>query len=471
MNAPSKPASTDPNSSRPAPAAGRQQAVFTTGSTMRHVAVMSATGTIGLMAIFVVDLLSLLYISWLGDINVTAGVGYATTVLFLSTSTNIGMMIAVSAVVSRSIGAREMDRARRLSASGCTIAMALAGVVSLAMMAGLNPLLTVLGATGQAHDVAWRFLMICMPANALMGLGMAYGGVLRATGDAKRGMYVTLAGGLATAVVDPLLIFWAGLGADGAAWAIVLSRVVFCVVGYHGAIRVHRLVGRPSLSNTLDDLKPIMGVAAPAILTNVATPVAYGFMTAVMSPFGDAAVAANAIMTRLAPVAFGAVFALTGAVGPIFGQNLGARLMDRVRQTLTNGLIFSMACVVTAWAILFVSRDGIVTMFAATGETAELVRFFCIVVAGSWIFHGALYVANSAFNNLGAPLLATGFNWAKATIGTIPFAMAGAQMGGAKGALVGQAAGAVLFGIASMAAAYWVVAKLTRKVQQAVPPA
>ena len=81
-------------------------------------------------------------------------------------------------------------------------------------------------------------------------------GVLRAVGDARRAMYVTLAGGLATAVIDPLLIFWAGLGADGAAWAIVLSRVVFCVVGYHGAVRVHRLVARPSLPSTLEDLPP-----------------------------------------------------------------------------------------------------------------------------------------------------------------------------------------------------------------------
>ena len=43
------------------------------------------------------------------------------------------------------------------------------------------------------------------------------------------------------------------------------------------------------------------------------------------------------------------------------------------------------------------------------------------------MFHGALYVANSAFNNLGFPLLATAFNWGKATLGTIPFAMAGAR--------------------------------------------
>ena len=74
---------------KPAPA----QAVvgkFTTGSIMRHVVVMSASGAVGLIAIFAVDLLSLLYISWLGNINFTAGVGYATAVMFFSTSTNVG---------------------------------------------------------------------------------------------------------------------------------------------------------------------------------------------------------------------------------------------------------------------------------------------------------------------------------------------------------------------------------------------
>ena len=40
-----------------------QTAVFVSGSLMRHVAVMTGTGAIGLMAIFVVDLLSLLYVS------------------------------------------------------------------------------------------------------------------------------------------------------------------------------------------------------------------------------------------------------------------------------------------------------------------------------------------------------------------------------------------------------------------------
>ena len=107
--------------------------------------------------------------------------------------------------------------ARRLAASSVVHTTVASLVVTVAMMAGLSPLLTWLGAEGEAHAVASRFLLISMPSNVLMGLGMAYSGVLRAVGDARRSMYVTLAGGIATAVIDPLLIFGAGLGAEGAA--------------------------------------------------------------------------------------------------------------------------------------------------------------------------------------------------------------------------------------------------------------
>ena len=79
-------------------ASARPQAVFLEGPLMRHVAVMTATGSVGLMAVFVVDLLSLLYVSWLGRPEATAGVGFATIVLYLMVSVNVGLMIAVTAL-------------------------------------------------------------------------------------------------------------------------------------------------------------------------------------------------------------------------------------------------------------------------------------------------------------------------------------------------------------------------------------
>ena len=61
---------------------------------------MTASGSIGLIAIFIVDFLSLLYVSRLDDPRLTAGVGLATVVIFITMSVNVGLMIAVGALVS-----------------------------------------------------------------------------------------------------------------------------------------------------------------------------------------------------------------------------------------------------------------------------------------------------------------------------------------------------------------------------------
>ncbi len=445
-----------------------EQGKFTTGSTMRHVAVMAASGAVGLVSIFAVDLLALLYISWLGNVNFTAGVGYGTTVLFLSTSFNVGLMIASSALVSRALGARDKVRARRLAGSTTAISLVAASLIAVLMMAVMDPLLTLLGATGETHAVAWRFLMICMPSNFLLALGMCFSGTLRSVGDARRAMFVTLSGGIASAIIDPILIFGLELGTDGAAIAVTLSRVVFCLVGYHGVVRIHDLMRKPTFLETVEDLKPMVGIAVPAVLTNIASPVAGAYMTSVLAPYGDEALAANAIISRLVPVAFGTVFALSAAIGPIFGQNLGARNIKRVRRTLTDGLIFSAASVVVAWVVLYLAQEQLIAVFHATGRAADLVRYFCVVLAGTWMFHGALFVANASFNNLGAPVLATVFNWGKATIGTVPFAIVGAQWGGAEGAFLGQGIGAIAFGIVGVWAAYQVINRVERRWQAPV---
>ena len=88
----------------------------------------------------------------------------------------------------------------------------------------LGDILTLLGATGRTHAVADRFLWMVMPSTPLLALGMAGSGILRAVGDARRAMWVTLGGGVVTAVLDPVFIFALGLGVDGAAIVSILSR-------------------------------------------------------------------------------------------------------------------------------------------------------------------------------------------------------------------------------------------------------
>ena len=74
-----------------------------------------------------------------------------------------------------------------------------------------------------------------------------------------------------------------------------------------------------------------------AILTNLATPVGAAFVTHSIAGFGASAVAGQATIKRLTPVAFGLIYSLSGAVGPVLAQNLGAKRYDRVREGLRAG--------------------------------------------------------------------------------------------------------------------------------------
>ncbi len=433
------------------PAAGKvSDARFTTGSTMRHVLVMASTGSIGLVAIFLVDFANLFYISLLGDPVLTAAVGYAGVVLYFHMSFCVGLMIAAVALTSRALGAGDKAGARRVATSALTLVAAITVVLTLVSLPFIDGSLALLGATGRTKDIAAGFMLIALPTTPLLGLSMCLIGLLRSIGDAKRSMYTTLILGLVTAVLDPLLIYGLGLGVNGAAIVMVISRFLTFAYAMFVVIRVHELITWPKLSVVAADFMPLARIGFPAVLTNIATPVSNGFVTAEIASFGDHAVAGWTIVARVVPVAFGVLFALSGAVGPIIGQNYGAKAFDRVRQTIVDSMILTAGYTLIVAAILFLSRHGIVDIFGASGEDAALVLFFCQFLAISYIFTGGLFVANAAFNNLGYPVLSTLFNWGKATLGTIPFVWAGAQLGGAEGVLAGFAIGSVPFGIAAL---------------------
>ncbi|MCB1486087.1 MAG: MATE family efflux transporter [Bauldia sp.] len=439
-----------------------QKARFVTGSTMRHVLVMAAAGAAGLVAIFIVDFLNLFYISLLHDPSLTAAVGYASALIYFYTSLTIGVMIAATALVARALGAGDRAHAREVAGSAVVWMIVVSGGSTLATLPFVNPLLTLIGATGNAHSVAALFMWIVMPTTPLLGLGMCFVGLLRAVGDAKQSMYATLAYGGAILILDPLLILGVGWGVPGAAIASVLARLV--MVGY--ALRVlivkHDLIARPTIARALRDFGPLAAIGIPAILTNIATPVGAGYVTSAIAPYGDQAVAGWTVISRLLPVAFGGLFALSGAVGPIFAQNYGAEAYGRVRATLGNAITVAGVYSIVVSAILFLIQHWIVVAFHLAGDGAVLLTDFSTYFAITFAFAGGLFVGNAAFNNLGHARLSTAFNWGRAILGTVPFVLAGEYLYGMKGVLAGYFIGGIPFGIAAVFVAYRIIARLGR---------
>jgi Na+-driven multidrug efflux pump len=86
-----------------------EQAVFLKGSLLRHITVMSLSASVGLMAVFVVDFVDMIFISMLGKAELAAAVGYAGAILFFISSFGIGVAIAAGALVAKSLGAGDEE--------------------------------------------------------------------------------------------------------------------------------------------------------------------------------------------------------------------------------------------------------------------------------------------------------------------------------------------------------------------------
>lgn len=452
------PAGTPPRSAR-----------FCTGPILRHTVVMAGTGTLGLIAVFVVDLLNLFYISLLHDPTLTAAIAFTGAVTYLQMAVSIGMSIGLGAVVSRRIGAGRLPEARRIASAAFVVMAAVMLLIGVGTVLLLHPILRGLGADDAVLRAAARNISIVSPFLPLIAVGMGCSALLRSVGDARRSMTVTLWGAGLLACLDPILIFVLHLGLQGAAIGTVLSRATVAALGLR-AVHKHRILGRPVWRTLLSDAQPVAAVALPAILTNLATPAGGAFTTHFMARFGLGAVTGSATIDRIVPVAFAFVFALTGSVGPIMAQNLGAGQVPRVRQTLRCALLLVQACVLAMWAILALSQNVLVRLFSATGDAALLVHLFCSWTVAGFMFTGSLFVANTAFNNLGFPLFSTLFNWGRATLGTIPFVLLGMRYG-PQGVLIGQSLGGVLFGILAVMTAFMLTRRLHPGQPGAIPDA
>lgn len=427
---------------------------FTQGSTLRHVVVMSLTGSVGLTFMFLVDVVTLFWVAQMRDPAAVAGVGIAWTIQFFTISLALGLAIAATALVSRALGARRREEARSIAAAGLMISAALAGLAGLTVAVFAGDFVALIGAEGAVAEVARRFLVVSAPSLPLIALGMLGASILRAEGDAVRAMSVTVSAGFVALVLDPLLIFGLGLGVDGAAIVVVLSRLTTAGLALFYAVRIHDLVARIAFRHVRVWWRRFAAIAGPAVLTQLSTSVGNLIATGIVAGFGDEALAGWAVVTRLTVFAFGGILALSAAIGGIIGQNHGAGLADRVRAAYRDALLYCAGYTLLAWAVLAAATGPVITLFHVPEAGQDVVRAFTFVAAGGFVFNGAMFVANAAWNVLGRPLRSTAFNWVRDGLLLWPLATAGAAMAGAPGAVYGQALAGAVTGLAAALAGW-----------------
>ncbi len=436
--------------------------VYTEGSVFKHISTLAITSAIGMFAIMVVDLVDMYFISLLGQPSLAAAVGFAGLGLFLGASVCIGISIAVSTQVAQALGEENETLASRYAIHGFLYSLLWTIPITIVTMVYAKELLSLIGASGETLSLATGYFRIVGISLPVLGIAIAGGSILRAAGAAKLAMWSTIIGGLVNAVLDPILIFGAGLDLTGAAIASVCSRISVAVIALYGLIKIHKLIAMPDWSKLAGDFKSLSTLALPSMLTNLSGPVSAAYATSQMARFGTDAVAAASVVGRLTPVAFAGLYGLSGAVGPVASQNMGAGNFHRIRQTVLSSAGFVVLYVIPVTVIMYLAQEWLITAFSLQGESAELLRFYATFVVGSYILFGLQLSSNPIFTALRHPGYATLSNIGRDLLLAIPLIFLLSTTFGARGVLAGQALANALAGILAFTAALWMSGRVER---------
>lgn len=423
-----------------------QSQYFVSGSILRHIFSMAHTSMLALVAMVLVDALDLFFLSLLRDVEIIAGLGFAWPIIFFTLAVSLGISTAMTALVSRAEGLGDRDRAKVYATHVMVFGLVLSVVMTVVLWLSAPWMLDMFGATGKACDIGITYVQIVILCLPVLVLSMSSGALLRAIGAKQRAMWSKMAGAAVNAVLDPIFIFGFDWGVEGAAWATVVSRIVIMAVAFYGVRNVHHMLGLFDVNLFRKDVRDIARLTVPVGLAKVGPPIASAFIMSSMAKYGPDAVAAMAIIERIAPFVFVGYMALPQAIGPIIGQNFAAAKAERVRSIWHN--VWGLVAVYggTVCAALFLFQSQIAVLFSATDQTTAYLSIFCSFTAPFYMFLGLQFSSHTFFNVTGRPNLAMIFDLAKELLGVIPLVWLAGYYLGAAGVLIGQAAGIVVFG-------------------------
>ncbi|HEY9135499.1 MAG TPA: MATE family efflux transporter, partial [Pseudomonadales bacterium] len=196
----------------------------------------------------------------------------------------------------------------------------------------------------------------------------------------------------------------------------------------------------------------LMTIAVPATMSNLMTPVSLGILTALVTRYGEEAVAATGVGTRIEPVLVIVAMSMSAAMPAIIGQNYAAGRKNRVIATMMTASKFIMLWQLVMAVVLWFAAPTIANLFSDNKAVAELISFYLRCLPVSYGFLALTFVSTATFNAMKQPRQALQLNIIRLFICYLPLSFFGAWVAGVKGIYLGAAAGNILAGLVAF---YW----------------
>ena len=401
---------------------------LTTGSLTRH---LLKTTSYMLVTMLFQTLYVLVDLYWVGRLGTeaVAAVGISGNLLFIVLAATQMLGVGTTTLVAHAVGRREHERAN-LVFNQAQVLSSVVGVVFVAVALALKDLYArALSADPLTRELTEQYLVWFIPSQALTFLFVAMGAALRGTGNFRPGMIVQTATVIINIVLAPVLVFgWGGVKPMGVAGAAIATLVAIAVgvvwlalyfIPADAYLKFHRHDWQPRLELWKGLLKIGLPAGAEFAMMSVYLVLVYS----VSRPFGASAQAGFGIGLRIVQACFLPVVALGFSVSPVAGQNFGARLAERVRETFRVGAALAAGAMFVAAVAVWVTAGQLVQVFSADPAVISVGEEYLRVIVWNFVASGVIFVTSSMFQAMGNTIPSLVTSGARIVIIGIPILM------------------------------------------------
>jgi len=279
-----------------------------------------------------------------------------------------GMLIGIGTgvYVSINMGKKDMNRAEQTLGTGFALMVIVSIIIMVVTYLLKKPILRSFGSTEETFQYANDYLNIILAGTLFMVVGFSLNNVIRSEGNARMAMMSMIISAGTNIILDPIFIFWLGMGVKGAAYATVISMfilMVWVLIHFRGSRSVIKLKNKNVRVNR-GILVEIVAIGMAPFAMQIANSLVQGLLNKKLIDFGgDLAVGAMGIVNSVVSLVIMAIVAINMASQPIIGFNYGAKSVPRVKEALRLSLIAATIIAVGAFVFIETIPGVIVRLF------------------------------------------------------------------------------------------------------------
>ena len=320
---------------------------------------------------FLMGMVDSYLIAFLGLVALS-GVSLANNIMAVYQAIFIALGAALSSYLAGSVGKKDNQVLSRKATEGLKLTVLLSLLLGLFSLVWGPDLLLWLGAEASVAAAGGIYLFLVGGSILTLGLMTSLGAILRATGQVRLPMYVSLLSNLLNALFSAVAVFLLDAGIAGVAWGTILARLI-------GGFILWRSLRLPLAKPHWGLDEKLLRLALPAAGERLMMRAGDVVVVALIVSLGTAVVAGNAVGETLTQFNYMPGLGIATATVILVARSRGNHDEKRIREVLRASYRLSLGMMFVIASIIFLFAKplaGLYTQDSLALEASSLVMLF-----------------------------------------------------------------------------------------------